>query len=103
MDVTDGLLRLDDQVCFAVYAAAHASTAAYKPLLEPFGLTYPQSLVLLVLWEQDGVSLKEVGRHLQRDAGTLAPLLKRLEAGGYLRRQRDPADDRQLRLDLTEA
>ena len=96
-------LQLENQLCFAVYAAAHAFTAAYKPLLEPFGLTYPQYLVLLVLWERDGVTLKEVGQRLQLDAGTLTPLLKRLEAGGYLRRQRDPANERQLRLELTKA
>ncbi|GJE03073.1 MarR family winged helix-turn-helix transcriptional regulator [Methylobacterium isbiliense] len=103
MNGTDGALRLDNQVCFAVYAAAHAFAAAYKPLLEPFGLTYPQYLVLLVLWERDGVNLKEIGQRLQLDAGTLTPLLKRLEAGGYVRRRRDPANERQLRLELTEA
>jgi DNA-binding MarR family transcriptional regulator len=103
MTETDSSLLLDNQLCFAVYAAAHAFTAAYKPLLEPFGLTYPQYLVLLVLWEQDGVSLKEVGRRLQLDAGTLTPLLKRLEASGYVRRQRDPENERQLRLELTKA
>ncbi|ACA18975.1 transcriptional regulator, MarR family [Methylobacterium sp. 4-46] len=95
-------LHLDHQLCFAVYAAAHAFTAAYKPMLEPFGLTYPQYLVLLVLWERDGVNLKEIGRRLQLDAGTLTPLLKRLEASGYVRRQRDPGNERQLRLELTE-
>ena len=103
MTETDSSLLLDNQLCFTVYAAAHAFTAAYKPLLEPFGLTYPQYLVLLVLWEQDGVSLKEIGRRLQLDAGTLTPLLKRLEAGGYVRRQRDPGNERQLRLELTKA
>ncbi|WP_018260669.1 MarR family winged helix-turn-helix transcriptional regulator [Methylobacterium sp. WSM2598] len=96
-------LRLDNQLCFSVYAAAHAFTAAYRPLLEPFGLTYPQYLVLLVLWERDGVNLKEIGRRLQLDAGTLTPLLKRLEVSGYVRRLRDPENERQLRLELTRA
>ena len=95
-------LGLDQQLCFAVYAAAHAFTAAYKPLLEPLGLTYPQYLVLLVLWQKDGVSVKEIGARLHLDSGTLTPLLKRLEAAGYLTRSRDPADERQLRVELTD-
>ena len=102
MNGTDGALQLDNQVCFAVYAAAHAFSAAYKPLLEPFGLTYPQYLVLLVLWERDGVNLKEVGQRLQLDAGTLTPLLKRLEAGGLVTRDRDPEDERRVIVALTD-
>lgn len=94
-------LRLDNQLCFAVYAAGHAFTAAYKPLLEPLGLTYSQYLVLIVLWEQDGLTLKEIGARLHLDSGTLTPLLKRLEAGGFVQRRRDEADERLLRVALT--
>lgn len=94
---------VESQLCFAVYAAAHAFTAAYKPLLEPIGLTYPQYLVLLVLWERDGVGVKDIAGRLQLDSGTLTPLLKRLEQAGYVRRTRAPDDERHLRVDLTEA
>ncbi|HYF56612.1 MAG TPA: MarR family transcriptional regulator [Salinarimonas sp.] len=96
------LLRLDQQLCFAVYAAHHAFTAAYKPLLEPLGLTYPQYLVLLVLWERDGCMVKEIAHRLHLDSGTVTPLLKRMEAGGLLRRLRDTVDERQVRIELTE-
>jgi DNA-binding MarR family transcriptional regulator len=95
-------LPLEDHLCFAVYAAGHAFTTAYKPLLEPLGLTYPQYLVLIVLWERDGRTLKEIGARLHLDSGTLTPLLKRLEAAGFVRRRRDVADERQLRVELTE-
>lgn len=94
-------LHLDQQLCFAVYAAGLAFNAAYKPFLDPLGLTYPQYLVLLVLWEQDGVSVREIGSRLHLDSGTLTPLLKRLEAAGYLKRNRDLKDERQLRVELT--
>ncbi|MDJ0389901.1 MarR family transcriptional regulator [Roseomonas sp. E05] len=94
--------RLEDNLCFAVYAANHAFTAAYKPLLEPLGLTYPQYLVLLILWEQEGRTVKEIGARLHLDSGTLTPLLKRMEANGLLRRQRDAEDERQVRISLTE-
>jgi DNA-binding MarR family transcriptional regulator len=100
-DTTD-VLRLDRQLCFAVYAAHHAFTAAYKKGLEPLGLTYPQYLVLLVLWEQEGLKVKEIGARLHLDSGTLTPLLKRMEAGGLLRRRRDTVDERQVRIELTE-
>ena len=102
MNNTNDVLRLDRQLCFTVYAAHHAFTAAYKPCLEPLGLTYPQYLVLLVLWEQEGLKVKEVGERLRLDSGTLTPLLKRMETGGLLRRLRDPADERQVRIELTE-
>jgi DNA-binding MarR family transcriptional regulator len=102
MSKTDDIVPLEQQLCFSVYSAAHAFTAAYKPLLEPFGLTYPQYLVLLALWQKDGVSVKEIGARLHLDSGTLTPLLKRLQASGYVRRDRDPADERQLRVELTE-
>ena len=95
-------LRLDSQLCFAVYGAAHAFAAAYKPVLEPLGLTYPQYLVMLVLWEQDSLSVKEIGTRLHLDSGTLTPLLKRMEKAGLLRRRRDPDDERHLRVELTD-
>jgi len=102
MSKRDDIVPLEQQLCFSVYSAAHAFTAAYKPLLEPFGLTYPQYLVLLALWQKDGVSVKEIGGRLHLDSGTLTPLLKRLQASGYVRRGRDPANERQLRVELTE-
>ena len=95
-------LRLDNQLCFAVYAAAHAFTAAYKPLLDTLGLTYPQYLVLLVLWEEDGLTVKAIGQRLHLDSGTLTPVLKRLEAAGFVRRRRDDQDERQVRVTLTD-
>src|SRR3954451_3833118 len=103
MAANEGLLKLDQQLCFAVYAAGHALTAAYKSLLDPLGLSYPQYLVLLALWERDGLSVKEIGARLELDSGTLTPLLKRLEGGGHLSRQRVPGNERQLRVELTEA
>ncbi|WP_289016571.1 MarR family transcriptional regulator [uncultured Methylobacterium sp.] len=102
MDADDGFVGLNEQLCFAVYAAAHAFNAAYRPLLEPHGLTYPQFLVLLVLWEKDQRSMKELGGLLQLDSGTLTPLTKRLESAGFLRRQRARHDERQLLVELTE-
>ncbi len=96
-------LSLDNQLCFAVYAAAHAFNATYKPLLEPLGLTYPQYLVLLALWQEDGVTVSGLGARLGLDSGTLTPLLKRLEAAGRVSRLRDTADERQVRIKLTAA
>ncbi|HEV7253617.1 MAG TPA: MarR family transcriptional regulator [Mesorhizobium sp.] len=98
---SDGL-TLDEQLCFAVYSTAHAFTAAYKPALEPLGLTYPQYLVLMILWEKDGVAVKDIGKKLFLDSGTLTPLLKRLEKAGFVRRQRDSADERVVRIFLTD-
>ncbi|AYO82770.1 MULTISPECIES: MarR family winged helix-turn-helix transcriptional regulator [Methylobacterium] len=95
--------RLDNQLCFAVYAAAHAFGRAYRTLLGQHELTYPQYLVLLVLWEEDGLSVKEIGNRLFLDSGTLTPLLKRLEASGRVRRARDRADERQVSIFLTPA
>jgi DNA-binding MarR family transcriptional regulator len=95
--------RLDNQLCFAVYAAAHAFGRAYRSLLGRYELTYPQYLVLLVLWEQDGLSVKEIGNRLFLDSGTLTPLLKRLEASGRVRRARDRVDERQVSIFLTPA
>lgn len=96
-------LALDHQLCFALYAASLAMTKAYKPLLAPLGLTYPQYLVLLVLWEDDGIAVSRLGERLTLDSGTLTPLLKRMEAQGLLQRRRDLADERRVLIDLTPA
>lgn len=92
---------LDSQLCFAVYQAAHAFTRAYKPLLERLGLTYPQYLAMLALWERDGQAVKDLGQRLGLDSGTLSPLLKRLEQAGLVLRQRDRDDERQVIVSLT--
>src|SRR4051794_978318 len=97
----DQMLRLDNQICFAVYSAAHAFTRFYKPLLERLGLTYPQYLVMLALWERDGVPLKDIGERLFLDSGTLTPLLKRLEAAQLIKRTRGTEDERQVMIALT--
>ncbi len=97
---TDPLL-LDNQLCYALYAAAHRMTKSYRPLLERLGLTYPQYLVLLVLWEQDGVTVSEIGRRLRLDSGTLTPVLKRLEGAGFLLRTRRQSDEREVEIALT--
>ena len=95
------LLRLDNQICFAVYSAAHAFNRVYKPLLDRLGLTYPQYLVMLVLWERDNVPLKTIGERLFLDSGTLTPLLKRLEAAELIKRTRSTEDERQVLIELT--
>ncbi|MEU0003261.1 MarR family transcriptional regulator [Streptomyces sp. NPDC006314] len=92
----EGSLLLDDQLCFALYAAQRAVTAAYRPLLDGLGLTYPQYLVLLVLWERGETSVKELARALRLDYGTVSPLLKRLEAAGLVRRERAAGDERSV-------
>lgn len=97
------LLALDQQFCFALYSASLAVTKTYKPLLEQLGLTYPQYLVMLVLWEQEQLLVKDIGSALFLDSGTLTPLLKRMEAAGWLQRQRDQQDERQVRVSLTPA
>jgi MarR family transcriptional regulator, organic hydroperoxide resistance regulator len=94
--------KLEQQLCFAIYSAMHAVTKAYQPLLEKLGLTYPQYLAMLVLWEGGDVTVKQVGERLFLDSGTLTPLLKRLEAMGLVHRARDPKDERRVRLTLTE-
>jgi MarR family transcriptional regulator, organic hydroperoxide resistance regulator len=94
--------RLEQQVCFAIYSAMHAVNKAYMPLLEKIALTYPQYLVMLVLWESDDVTVKELGERLFLDSGTLTPLLKRLEGMGLVHRARDPRDERKVRLSLTD-
>ena len=95
-------LKLSDQLCFVTYSAAHAFNRVYKPLLDPLGLTYPQYLVLLVLWEGDNITVKEIGQRLFLDSGTLTPLLKRLQAAGIVERTRDTEDERQVRITLTD-
>jgi len=94
-------LKLDHQLCFALYAASLAMTKYYKPLLDPLGLTYPQYLVMLVLWERDGITVSQLGQRLALDSGTLTPLLKRLEAATLVRRLRDAVDERRVLLHLT--
>jgi DNA-binding MarR family transcriptional regulator len=96
-------LALDQQLCFALYAASLSMTRLYKPLLAPLGLTYPQYLVMLALWEADDVTVSDLGERLALDSGTLTPLLKRLAASGLLARLRDVADERRVRLRLTPA
>lgn len=92
---------LDNQLCFALYSASLAMTKLYKPLLEALGLTYPQYLVMLVLWEQDGMSVSALGERLSLDSGTLTPLLKRMELAGLLVRQRSAEDERRVQVSLT--
>jgi DNA-binding MarR family transcriptional regulator len=94
-------LALDNQFCFALYSASLAMTKAYKPFLDKLGLTYPQYLVMLVLWQKDDVLVKTIGEQLFLDSGTLTPLLKRLEASALIARTRDEADERQVRVTLT--
>ncbi|WP_370152665.1 MarR family winged helix-turn-helix transcriptional regulator [Ferrovibrio sp.] len=96
-------LGLDQQLCFALYAASNAMTRLYRDLLEPLGLTYPQYLAMLVLWEQAPLNVKTLGERLQLDSGTLTPMLKRMEQAGLVTRRRDPADERQLQVALTPA
>ncbi|MCX4095493.1 MarR family winged helix-turn-helix transcriptional regulator [Nocardia sp. alder85J] len=99
----DDPLRLEQQVCFALAVANRSVLAAYRPLLEPMGLTHPQYLVMLALWGEAPMSVKAIAEAIQLDSPTLSPLLKRLESAGYLTRQRDPRDERTLMIDLTAA
>ena len=92
------LLRLDNQLCFALYAATRVITRTYRERLGPMGLTYPQYLVLIVLWEKDGITISDIGRRLMLDSGTLTPLIKRLEAMGAVQRQRGTEDEREVRV-----
>ncbi len=100
---TDAALRLDNQLCFAMYSASLAMTKLYKPLLADLGLTYPQYLVMLALWEEDGLSVSALGGELRLDSGTLTPLLKRLEAAGLVARERAAEDERRVHIHLTPA
>ena len=97
----DQPLLLGNQLCFAIYSTAHAFNRVYKPLLERLGLTYPQYLAMLVLWERDGLSVREIGDRLFLDSGTLTPLLKRLEAAELIKRTRSTEDERQVLIALT--
>lgn len=94
---------LDNQLCFALYSASLAMTKLYKPYLDALGLTYPQYLALLVLWERDGITVSSLGERLNLDSGTLTPLLKRMQAAGWLTRQRSQEDERRVQVLLTDA
>ncbi|MBT9464362.1 MarR family transcriptional regulator [Hydrogenophaga sp.] len=100
---SDQALQLDHQLCFALYSASLTMTKLYKPLLDEIGLTYPQYLAMLVLWEHDGVAVSELGERLHLDSGTLTPLLKRLEAAELVTRLRDVQDERRVLIRLTAA
>ncbi len=95
------LLKIDHLLCFALYSAGHAFTRLYKPLLDPLGLTYPQFLVMIALWENDGRTVSEIGDKLLLESSTLTPLLKRLEAASLIKRTRDTDDERVVRITLT--
>lgn len=97
----DALLKLDNQLCFLLYAGSRAVTKKYRPLLENLGLTYPQYLVMLVLWENDGIPVKQLSERLSLDTGTLTPLLKRLETAGLITRTRTCSDERSVEINLT--
>jgi DNA-binding MarR family transcriptional regulator len=101
--MTADVLQLDRQLCFALHAASRAMTAAYQPLLEQVGLTYPQYVALMVLWEEDGARVSRLGERLFLDSATLTPLLKRLEAQGLVERRRSSSDERVVQVFLTPA
>jgi DNA-binding MarR family transcriptional regulator len=96
-------VALDDQLCFALYAASRAVTARYRPMLDELGVTYPQYLVLMLLWEEDGQTVGQLGSRLALDSGTLSPLLKRLTAAGLVTRHRRADDERSVSIRLTDA
>lgn len=98
----DDVLRLDRQVCFPLYAASNLITRLYRPLLDALGLTYPQYLVMMVLWEKSPCTVGEVGEQLHLETGTLTPLLKRMEAAGLVARHRDASDERRVLVTLTK-
>ncbi|KWV52655.1 MULTISPECIES: MarR family transcriptional regulator [Rhizobium] len=102
MEIPEEEKRLENQLCFAVYSTAHAFTRAYKPILDRVGLTYPQYLVMLALWEKSEQPVKAIGEQLDLDSGTLSPLLKRLEQNGLIKRTRDSRDERQVIVSLTD-
>ncbi|MFI1864903.1 MarR family winged helix-turn-helix transcriptional regulator [Streptomyces jumonjinensis] len=99
----DDFLRLDQQVCFSLHAASRAFNGVYRGALKDLGLTYPQYLAMLVLWEHGELPVKRIGEHLRLDSGTLSPLLKRLEAAGYVERRRSSEDERSVTVRPTEA
>ena len=96
-------LKLDEFLCFEVYSANHAFNRVYQPLLDKLNLTYPQYLVMVLLWERDGQNVGELGERLSLESNTLTPLLKRIEILGYIKRSRDPADERRVNVRLTES
>lgn len=98
----DDLLKLDNQLCFALYVASKEIIRMYKPLLDPLGLTYTSYIAMLVLWEKDEITIKALGERLSLDTGTLTPLLKKMEADGLLKRRRSPLDERQVYIFLTD-
>ncbi len=100
--MNDELLKLDNQLCFPLYAAARKITGAYTPYLKPLGLTYTQYILFLVLWEKDRVTVSDICEKLMLDSGTVTPLLKKLEAKGYLRRERCECDERCVIVVLTD-
>jgi DNA-binding MarR family transcriptional regulator len=100
--MADDGLELEKQVCFALYSATRAVTQLYRPVLDALGLTYPQYLVMLVLWERGASTVKQLGQALELDSGTLSPLLKRLEGHGYVRRERSASDERSVLVTLTD-
>lgn len=102
MDAQKSQLRLANFLCFAIYSTANAVTRAYQPRLAALGLTYPQYLVMVVLWEEENQTVKAIGDKLSLDSGTLTPLLKRLEAAGLITRRRDTVDERQVLIGLTD-
>ncbi len=102
MTAPENPLLLDNQLCFALYSASLLMTKLYKPLLDDIGLTYPQYLAMLALWEEDGVTVSTLGARLYLDSGTLTPLLKRLEKAGFLTRERNEEDERQVLIRLTQ-
>ena len=95
-------MKLSNQLCFPLYAAARNVTGLYAPWLKPLGLTYTQYIVFLVLWEKDGISVSEIGEKLMLDNGTLSPLLKKMEQEGYVERKRSREDDRVVEITLTD-
>lgn len=103
MDMSDELLKLDNQLCFALYVCSKEIIRKYKPLLDPLDLTYTGYITLLALWEKDGITVKELGNRLYLDSGTLTPLLKKLESSGYIIRTRSISDERNVVIQLTEA
>ncbi|MEO9138520.1 MAG: MarR family transcriptional regulator [Jatrophihabitans sp.] len=102
MDRPEGTLALDDQLCFALYAASRAMTARYRPLLDQIGLTYPQYLVMLILWQDGPGTVNALGERLRLDSGTLSPLLSRMQKNGLVDRVRSPADERSIEIHLTD-
>lgn len=101
-DASDKSTEVTELLCFSLYSASHAFTQLYRPLLDKLGLTYPQYLVMMTLWHRDGQTVKELGKTLYLDSSTLTPLLKRLDAAGLITRTRNPRDEREVLIHLTQ-